>query len=74
MSKPRRTIDDEGRPIYRTHTVRPRETLRGIAKQFHVDIYALHQLNRNLVGPNPNDLTSAIGQKLTIPNEETVDG
>jgi LysM repeat protein len=50
-------------PNFRTHTVRPGETLAGIARTYGVTVEAIVALNRF---PNPN--TIEVGQELLIPS------
>jgi LysM repeat protein len=54
------------RPPRRTYTVRPGDTLSGIAAHFGIaDWRTLYQANKGVVGPDPNLILP--GQVLTIP-------
>jgi len=54
------------RPSRRTYTVRPGDTLSGIAARFGIaDWRTLYEANKGVVGPDPNLILP--GQVLTIP-------
>jgi nucleoid-associated protein YgaU len=53
-------------PKPKTYTVKPGDTLSGIARRFNIANWRdLYNLNRSVVGPNPNRIFP--GQVLTIP-------
>jgi LysM repeat protein len=55
------------RPSPRTYTVRPGDTLSGIAARFGIaDWRTLYQANKDVIGPDPNLIRP--GQVLTIPS------
>lgn len=54
---------------YITYTVKPGDTLSGIASKYNINWHDLYNANISTIGANPNNIN--VGQVLTIPNIPT---